>query len=95
MPANQRPGRSTRPLAPALRKPGRAPEQEIRGVGSSVEALEADMAKAGCEVTVFEAFHVPGGVLRYGIPDFKLEKRLIDRRIAQMQADAHFDPALR
>ena len=44
----------------------------IVGSGPAGMACAADMAKAGCEVTVFEAFHEPGGVLRYGIPDFRL-----------------------
>src|SRR3972149_275551 len=38
----------------------------------------ADMAKAGCEGTVYEAFHVPGGGLRYGIPAFRLPNEGID-----------------
>ena len=37
--------------------------------------------KAGCEVTVYEAFHLPGGVLRYGIPDFRLPNEVIDAEI--------------
>ena len=44
----------------------------IVGSGPAGMACAADMAKAGCDVTVFEAFHQPGGVLRYGIPDFRL-----------------------
>src|SRR3972149_7322944 len=48
-------------------------------------ACAADMAKAGCEVTVFEAFHVPGGVLRYGIPDFRLPNRVIDAEIDNLR----------
>jgi glutamate synthase (NADPH/NADH) small chain len=39
------------------------------------------MAKAGCDVTVYEAFHQPGGVLRYGIPDFRLPNTVIDAEI--------------
>ena len=42
----------------------------IVGSGPAGVACAADMAKAGCDVTVYEAFHQPGGVLRYGIPDF-------------------------
>ena len=44
----------------------------IVGSGPAGMACAADMAKAGCDVTVYEAFHLPGGVLRYGIPDFRL-----------------------
>jgi glutamate synthase (NADPH/NADH) small chain len=44
------------------------------------------MAKAGCEVTVFEAFHEPGGVLKYGIPDFRLPNTVVDAEIAKLEA---------
>ncbi|MDO8631875.1 MAG: FAD-dependent oxidoreductase, partial [Phycisphaerales bacterium] len=44
-----------------------------------------DMAKAGCDVTVFEAFHQAGGVLKYGIPDFRLPNDVIDAEIRNLQ----------
>ena len=44
------------------------------------------MAKAGCEVTVFEAFHEPGGVLKYGIPDFRLPNSVVDAEISKLEA---------
>jgi len=47
-------------------------------------ACAADMAKAGCQVTVFEAFQQPGGVLRYGIPDFRLPNEVVDAEIAKL-----------
>ena len=50
----------------------------IVGSGPAGMACAADMAKAGCSVTVYEAFHQPGGVLRYGIPDFRLPNEVID-----------------
>ncbi|MGZ8229503.1 MAG: NAD(P)-binding protein, partial [Burkholderiales bacterium] len=50
----------------------------IVGSGPAGMACAADMAKAGCDVTVYEAFHQPGGVLRYGIPDFRLPNEVID-----------------
>jgi len=50
----------------------------IVGSGPAGMAAAADMAKAGCDVTVFEAFHELGGVLRYGIPEFRLPNELID-----------------
>jgi len=53
----------------------------IVGSGPAGIACAADMAKAGCEVTVFEAFHKPGGVLRYGIPAFRLPDAVIDAEI--------------
>jgi glutamate synthase (NADPH/NADH) small chain len=57
----------------------------IVGSGPAGMACAADMAKAGCEVTVYEAFHEPGGVLRYGIPDFRLPNEVIDAEIANLR----------
>ena len=56
----------------------------IIGAGPAGMACAADMAKAGCDVTVFEAFHLPGGVLRYGIPDFRLPNDVIDAEIRNL-----------
>src|ERR1700687_4430299 len=50
----------------------------IVGSGPAGIACAADMAKAGCTVTVYEAFHQPGGVLRYCIPDIRLPNDVID-----------------
>jgi glutamate synthase (NADPH/NADH) small chain len=47
-------------------------------------ACAADMAKAGCEVVVYEAFHEPGGVLKYGIPDFRLPNSVVDVEIEKL-----------
>jgi glutamate synthase (NADPH/NADH) small chain len=47
-------------------------------------ACAADMAKAGCDVTVYEAFHEPGGVLKYGIPDFRLPNAVVDVEIGKL-----------
>ncbi|MBM3391439.1 MAG: NADPH-dependent glutamate synthase [Betaproteobacteria bacterium] len=57
----------------------------IVGSGPAGMACAADMAKAGCDVTVYEAFHVPGGVLRYGIPDFRLPNEVIDAEIENLK----------
>jgi len=57
----------------------------IVGSGPAGMACAADMAKAGCEVTVFEAFHEPGGVLKYGIPDFRLPNTVIDAEIDNLR----------
>jgi glutamate synthase (NADPH/NADH) small chain len=57
----------------------------IVGSGPAGIACAADMAKAGCEVTVYEAFHQPGGVLRYGIPDFRLPNEVIDGEIRTLR----------
>jgi glutamate synthase (NADPH/NADH) small chain len=53
----------------------------IVGSGPAGIACAADMAKAGCDVTVFEALHHPGGVLRYGIPEFRLPNDVIRAEI--------------
>ena len=59
----------------------------VVGSGPAGLACAQQLARAGHTVTVFEKNDRIGGLLRYGIPDFKLEKALIDRRIAQMQAE--------
>lgn len=56
----------------------------VVGSGPAGMACAADMAKAGCAVTVFEAFQQPGGVLRYGIPDFRLPNEVVDAEIAKL-----------
>ena len=57
----------------------------IVGSGPAGMACAADMAKAGCDVTVFEAFHEPGGVLKYGIPDFRLPNSVVDAEIENLR----------
>ena len=59
----------------------------IVGSGPAGMAAAQQLARAGHDVTVFEKNSRIGGLLRYGIPDFKMEKTHIDRRIAQMQAE--------
>src|SRR6266545_1240300 len=56
----------------------------VVGSGPAGMACAADMAKAGCSVTVFEAFQQPGGVLRYGIPDFRLPNEVVDAEIEKL-----------
>jgi glutamate synthase (NADPH/NADH) small chain len=57
----------------------------IVGSGPAGIACAADLAKAGCEVTVFEALHKPGGVLRYGIPEFRLPDCVIDAEVENLR----------
>ena len=57
----------------------------IVGSGPAGMACAADMAKAGCDVTVYEAFHQAGGVLKYGIPDFRLPNAVIDVEINNLR----------
>ncbi|MFN9804852.1 MAG: glutamate synthase subunit beta, partial [Betaproteobacteria bacterium] len=59
----------------------------IVGSGPAGLAAAQQLARAGHDVTVFEKNDRVGGLLRYGIPDFKMEKSHIDRRVAQMQAE--------
>jgi glutamate synthase (NADPH) small chain len=58
----------------------------IIGAGPAGMACAADLAKAGCEVIVYEAFHEPGGVLKYGIPDFRLPNTIVDAEIDKLRA---------
>jgi glutamate synthase (NADPH) small chain len=59
----------------------------IAGSGPAGLAAAQQLNRAGHWVTVFEKADRPGGLLRYGIPDFKLEKQVLDRRIEQMMAE--------
>lgn len=59
----------------------------IVGSGPAGLACAQQLARAGHEVVVYEKNDRIGGLLRYGIPNFKMEKQIIDRRLAQMQAE--------
>jgi glutamate synthase (NADPH/NADH) small chain len=59
----------------------------VVGSGPAGLATSQQLARAGHDVTLFEKNDRIGGLLRYGIPDFKMEKSHIDRRVAQMQAE--------
>ena len=59
----------------------------IIGSGPAGLACAQQLARAGHDVHVFEKHAKAGGLLRYGIPDFKMEKHLVDRRIIQMEAE--------
>ena len=59
----------------------------IVGSGPAGLACAQQLARAGHDVHVFEKNAKAGGLMRYGIPDFKMEKHLLDRRVAQMEAE--------
>ncbi|MDO3628103.1 glutamate synthase subunit beta [Mucilaginibacter sp. BT774] len=59
----------------------------VVGSGPAGLAAAAQLAKAGHSVTVYERDDKPGGLLRYGIPDFKLEKWVVERRVQVMEED--------
>ncbi len=62
-------------------KPAVGKKAAIIGSGPAGLTCAADLAKMGVEVTIFEAFHMPGGVLVYGIPEFRLPKSLVQKEI--------------
>jgi glutamate synthase (NADPH/NADH) small chain len=70
---------------PAAHKTGK--KVAIVGSGGAGLACAQQLARAGHAVTVFEKSDRIGGLLRYGIPDFKLEKAVIDRRLEQLRAE--------
>ncbi|HWE67465.1 MAG TPA: glutamate synthase subunit beta [Acidimicrobiales bacterium] len=72
-------------LAPAFAATGKS----VAVVGSGPAGLAAaqQLARAGHAVTIFERAEKPGGLLRYGIPEFKMEKAVLDRRLAQLEAE--------
>jgi glutamate synthase (NADPH) small chain len=70
---------------PALVKTGK--RVAVVGSGPAGMAAAQQLARAGHEITLFERADRIGGLLRYGIPDFKMEKDLLDRRMQQMEAE--------
>jgi glutamate synthase (NADPH/NADH) small chain len=69
--------------------PERLTGRSVAVVGSGPAGLAAaqQLTRAGHTVTVFERADRPGGLLRYGIPEFKMEKHILDRRLAQLRAE--------
>jgi glutamate synthase (NADPH) small chain len=70
---------------PAPRRTGR--RVAIVGSGPAGLAAAQQLARAGHDVVVYEKSRRPGGILRYGIPDFKLDKSVLDRRLGQLEAE--------
>ncbi len=65
----------------AERKPPTGHKVAIVGSGPAGLTVAADLAKMGHSVTIFEALHKPGGVLIYGIPEFRLPKAIVEREV--------------
>jgi glutamate synthase (NADPH/NADH) small chain len=76
-----------RGLVPAKRAVPSGRSAGIVGSGPAGLAAAQQLARAGHQVTVYERDDALGGLLRYGIPDFKMEKRRIDRRLAQLAGE--------
>ncbi|MDO8910216.1 MAG: glutamate synthase subunit beta [Phenylobacterium sp.] len=74
-------------ITPQMSPRGTGKRVAVVGSGPAGLACAQQLARAGHATTVFEKSDRIGGLLRYGIPDFKMEKHLIDRRVAQMEAE--------
>jgi glutamate synthase (NADPH) small chain len=70
-------------------RPGARTNKRVAVVGSGPAGMAAaqQLTRAGHEVVVYERDDRPGGLIRYGIPDFKMDKALLDRRVDQMEAE--------
>lgn len=74
-------------VAPEVRvHPADAPKIAVAGSGPSGLSFAGEMARRGYAVTVFEALHEIGGVLKYGIPEFRLPNSIVDNEIANLKA---------
>jgi glutamate synthase (NADPH/NADH) small chain len=74
-------------VKPVLAKHKTGKKVAVIGAGPAGMAAAQQLSRAGHDVTLFEKNDRVGGLLRYGIPDFKMEKSHIDRRVEQMQAE--------
>ena len=74
-------------VVPRLPKTRTGKKIAVVGSGPAGMAAAQQLARAGHDVTLFEKNDAIGGLLRYGIPDFKMEKTHIDRRVRQMEAE--------
>ncbi|MBQ2930029.1 MAG: NADPH-dependent glutamate synthase [Clostridia bacterium] len=70
----------------AVTAPKNGKRAAVVGSGPAGLTCAADLARAGWDVTVYEALHTPGGVLMYGIPEFRLPKTLVQKEIDNIRA---------
>jgi len=69
----------------AVEIPANAPKIAVIGSGPAGLSCAGDLAKNGYRVTIFEALHKAGGVLSYGIPEFRLPKDIVDKEVASLE----------
>ena len=74
-------------LKPEIAQTKTGKKVAVIGSGPAGMACAQQLARAGHDVHLYEKYAKAGGLLRYGIPDFKMEKGVIDRRVAQMEAE--------
>ena len=77
---------NAQPEAPVVKPASNGHKAAIIGSGPSGLACAGDLIKKGYDVTVFEALHVAGGVLSYGIPEFRLPKSIVQKEIDGLKA---------
>lgn len=75
----------TKGITPVECAPATGKKVAVVGSGPAGLTVAADCAQAGHKVTMFEALHVPGGVLMYGIPEFRLPKAIVQAEIANLR----------
>lgn len=74
-------GRENSEAKPPVIQEQRGQKVAVIGAGPAGLTAAADLALMGYKVTVFESLHAPGGVLRYGIPEFRLPKTIVDQEV--------------
>ncbi len=77
---------NAQPEAPVEKPAPNGHKAAVIGSGPSGLACAGDLAKKGYDVTIFEALHVAGGVLSYGIPEFRLPKSIVQKEIGGLKA---------